>query len=60
MRVFMTSLLAVIVIAGVAALVLGIFQRRADEAFVSSSSVRITRSEGGYNLVGKDWFSPSD
>jgi len=55
MRVFLTSLLVAIVIAGVAALVLGIFQRRADDAFSSSSSVRIIHSEGGHNLVGKDW-----
>ena len=50
MRVFLTSLIAAIVIAGVAALVLGIFQRRADEAFSSSSSVKIIQSEGGHNL----------
>jgi hypothetical protein len=60
MRVFLGSVVAAVIIAGAAMLVLGIFQRRADEAFTSSSSVSITQAESGHNLVGKDWFSPSD
>ena len=53
MRVFLTSLFAAIVIAGGAMYVLECWQRRADDAFTSPTSVRITHEESGHNLIGK-------
>ena len=36
------------------------WQRRADQAFVSGSSVRIPDHGTTHNLVGKDWYSAKE
>ena len=60
MRVFLTSVFAAIVIAGAAMVVLDQSWQQADEAFVSSTSVRIPSHGNTHNLVGKTWFSGKD
>jgi hypothetical protein len=60
MRVFLTSVLVAIIIAGGAVLVLDQSWRQADEAFTSPASVRIPSHGDTHNLVGKTWFSGKD
>jgi hypothetical protein len=60
MRVFLTSVFAAIVIAGVAMLVLDQSLQQADQAFTSPTSVRIPSHGNTHNLVGKTWFSGKD
>jgi len=60
MRVFLTSVFAAIVIAGAAMVVLDQSWQKADEAFVSPTSVRIPSHGNTHNLVGKTWFSGKD
>ena len=60
MRVFLTSVVAAIVIAGGAVLVLDQSWQQADEAFVSPTSVRTPSHGNTHNLVGKTWFSGKD
>ena len=60
MRVFLTSVLAAIIIAGGAMLVLDQSWQQADQAFTSPTSVRIPSHGKTHNLVGKTWFSGKD
>ena len=60
MRVFLTSVLAAIIIAGGAMLVLEQSWQQADQAFTSPTSVRIPSHGDTHNLVGKTWFSGKD
>ena len=60
MRVFLTSVLAAIIIAGGAMLVLDQSWQQADQAFTSPTSVRIRSHGNTHNLVGKTWFSGKD
>jgi hypothetical protein len=60
MRVFLTSVVAAIVIAGGAIMVLDQSWQQADEAFTSPTSVRIPSHGNTHNLVGKTWFSGKD
>jgi hypothetical protein len=60
MRVFLTAVVAAIVIAGAAMLVLDQSWQQADEAFTSPTSVRIPSHGDTHNLVGKTWFSGKD
>ncbi len=55
MKVFLTAVVAAIVIAGGAYYVLGIYQRQADQAF-TTSAVRLPDHGTIQNLVGKDWY----
>ena len=61
MKVFFVSIAAVAVIAIGAMYALdATWQRRADQAFVSGSSVRIPDHGTTHNLVGKDWYSAKE
>ena len=60
MRVFLTSVLAAIIISGGAMLVLEQSWQQADQAFTSPTSVRIPSHGDTHNLVGKTWFSGKD
>jgi hypothetical protein len=60
MLVFLTSVVAAIIIAGAAMLVLDQSWQQADEAFTSPTSVRIPSHGDTHNLVGKTWFSGKD
>jgi hypothetical protein len=60
MCVFLTSVLAAIIIAGGAMLVLDQSWQQADQAFTSPTSVRIPSHGDTHNLVGKTWFSGKD
>ena len=60
MRVFLTSVLAAIIIAGGAMLVLDQSWQQADQAFTSPTSVRLPSHGDTHNLVGKTWFSGKD
>lgn len=62
MRSFLTSVLAAIVVAAGAMFLLETsWQRRADQAFTSTSaSVRLPDHGNTHNLVGQNWFSPRD
>ena len=60
MRVFLTSVLAAIIIAGGAMLVLDQSWQQADQALTSPTSVRIPSHGDTHNLVGKTWFSGKD
>ena len=60
MRVFLTSVLAAIIIAGGAMLVLDQSWQQADQAFTSPTSVRLPCHGNTHNLVGKTWFSGKD
>ena len=60
MRVFLTSVLAAIIISGGAMLVLDQSWQQADQAFTSPTSVRIPSHGDTHNLVGKTWFSGKD
>ncbi len=57
MRAFLTSIFAAVVIAIGSMLVVDrTWQRQADEAFTSPTSVRIPSHGDTHNLVGKGWF----
>ncbi len=60
MRVFMTSIVALIVLAVVALYVLDLLQHTADQSFSSPTYVRFPHDEAGHNLVGKDWSSAKE
>ena len=60
MRVFLTSVLAAIIISGGAMLVLDQSWQQADQAFTSPTSVRIPSHGNTHNLVGKTRFSGKD
>ena len=61
MRVFLTSVSAAIIIAiGSMLIVDQSWQRQADQAFTSPTSVRIPSHGDTHNLVGKGWFSGKD
>jgi len=61
MRVFIMACVAAIVFAvlGLFAIDLG-WQQTADEAFSSSTNVRLSHEDAGHNLVGKDWSSAKE
>ena len=61
MRAFMIAIVAAIVLAvlGLYATDLG-WQQTADQAFSSSTNVRLSHEEAGHNLVGKDWSSAKE
>jgi hypothetical protein len=61
MRAFMIAFVAAIVLAvlGLYATDLG-WQQTADQAFSSSTNVRLSHEEAGHNLVGKDWSSAKE
>jgi hypothetical protein len=61
MRVFLTAISAAIVIAiGSMLIVDQAWQRQADQAFTSTTSVRVPDHGNTHNLVGKSWFSAKD
>lgn len=55
MKTYLTVVAAIVVLAGGAAYTLSAFQRQADEAFSSVSSVRLPDHGVTTNLVGRDW-----
>ena len=58
MRVFVTSIAALIVIAVLRLYVLDTtLQQTADQAFNAATYVRFPHEDAGHNLVGKDWSS---
>ncbi len=58
MKAFIASIVIVIVVAGGAMYALdATWQRRADEAFASTTGVRLPAHGNTHNLVGKDWYS---
>ena len=61
MRAFMIAVVVAIVLAvlGLYAINLG-WQQTADQAFSSSTNVRLSHEEAGHNLVGKDWSSAKE
>ena len=61
MRAFIMACVAAIVFAvlGLFAIDLG-WQQTADEAFSSSTNVRLSHEDAGHNLVGKDWSSAKE
>jgi hypothetical protein len=61
MKAFLTAVAAAVVIAAGAMYALdATWQRRADQAFVSPTSVRIPDHGTTHNLVGKDWYSAKE
>ena len=61
MKAFFASIIVVIAVAVGAMYALdATWQRRADQAFVSGSSVRIPDHGTTHNLVGKDWYSAKE
>lgn len=61
MKVIFASIAAAAVMAIGAMYALdAVWQRRADQAFVSASSVRIPDHGMTHNLVGKDWYSAKE
>jgi hypothetical protein len=61
MKAFLTAVAAAVVIAAGAMYTLdATWQRRADQAFVSGTSVRIPDHGTTHNLVGKDWYSAKE
>jgi len=61
MCAFMIAVVVAIVLAvlGLYAINLG-WQQTADQAFSSSTNVRLSHEEAGHNLVGKDWSSAKE
>ena len=61
MRAFMIAVVVAIVLAvlGLYATNLG-WQKTADQAFSSSTNVRLSHEEARHNLVGKDWSSAKE
>jgi hypothetical protein len=61
MKVFFASIGAAVVVAIGAMYALdAAWQRPADQAFFSSTSVRIPDHGTTHNLVGKDWYSAKE
>jgi hypothetical protein len=61
MKAFLISVAAAIVIAVGAAYTLdAMWQRNAEQAFVSPTSVRVVDHGPVHNLVGKDWYSAKE
>jgi hypothetical protein len=61
MKAFFASVTAALVIAIGAVYALDLtWQRRADQAFISPTSVRIPDHGETHNLVGKDWYSAKE
>lgn len=61
MRVFLMSAAAMVVVAISSMFVLDqAVQRNADQAFSSSTSVRLPDHGNIHNLVGRDWYSPNE
>jgi hypothetical protein len=60
MRVFVTSIVALVVIAVLGLYVLDLLQQTADQSFSSTTYVRFPHEEAGHNLVGKDWSSAKE
>lgn len=61
MRVFLVSMMTMVVLATGSMFVLDrAVQRNADEAFGSSTSVRLPDHGNTHNLVGRDWYSVKD
>lgn len=61
MKAFLISIVAAIIVAVGAMYALdATWQRRADEAFISSTSVRLPSHGVTHNLVGKDWYSAKE
>ena len=61
MKTFFVSIAAAAVISIGAMYALdATWQRQADQAFVSGSSVRIPDHGTTHNLVGKDWYSAKE
>ena len=59
MPAFLGSVAAAIVVAIIAVFALQGTWRPAAEAY-TTTSVRLTDSEAGHNLVGKDWYSSKE
>ena len=57
---FASIMAAIIVAAGAMYALDATWQRRADQAFVSGTSVRIPDHGATHNLVGKDWYSAKE
>jgi hypothetical protein len=61
MRAFMMAVAAAIVLAVLGLYVIDLgWQQTADQAFSSSTNVRLSHEEAGHNLVGKDWSSAKE
>lgn len=61
MRVFLVSVVAMVGIAiGSMFLLDQVVQRSADQAFSSSTSVRLPDHGNVHNLVGRDWYSAKE
>jgi hypothetical protein len=61
MRIFLASIVATVVLAGVAMYLLDAYvQRPADLAFSSSTNARTPDHGNIHNLVGKDWNSAKE
>ena len=60
MRVFLTSIVAAIVIAVGTIYVLDNWQQTTDQAFTSPTNARFPHEENSHNLVGKGWSSAKD
>ncbi len=61
MRVFLASVMTMVVLAIGSMFILDqAVQRNADQAFSSSTSVRLPSHGNTHNLVGRDWYSAKD
>ena len=61
MRVFLMSAAAMVAVAIGSMFILDqAVQRNADQAFSSSTSVRLPDHGNIHNLVGRDWYSPNE
>jgi hypothetical protein len=61
MRVFLVSAVAMVAIAVGSMFILDqVVQRNADQAFSSSTSVRLPDHGNTHNLVGRDWYSAKE
>jgi hypothetical protein len=61
MKPFFTSIVTAVIIAVGAMYALDVvWQRQADQAFITGSSVRLPDHGNTHNLVGKTWYSARD
>jgi hypothetical protein len=60
MRVFLTSVIAATASALIAASILRPLSQPADQAFSSSTSVRLPSHGNTHNLVGSDWYAAKE
>ena len=60
MRVFIASVLVVIIFTVLGLYTLNSLQQTSDQAFSSATNVRFPHEESGHNLVGKDWSSAKE